>query len=77
MCSSDLGSAELLEGGKCGTLVEVGDVKDLSDGILASLAREPSPERQLKRVQDFDLRATLSAYVNVIREELSAIPDKA
>ena len=71
------GSAELLEGGKCGTLVEVGDVKDLSDGILASLAREPSPERQLKRVQDFDLRATLSAYVNVIREELSAIPDKA
>jgi glycosyltransferase involved in cell wall biosynthesis len=71
------GSVELLDGGKCGSLVDVGDVKGLSDGIVAALAQKPSSSRQLKRAKDYDLASTLSAYVDVIREELGKLPREA
>jgi glycosyltransferase involved in cell wall biosynthesis len=57
------GPSEILEGGRLGRLVPVGDVEALADAIAASLAAPPPAEPGVRRAHDFDLLATADRYL--------------
>lgn len=68
-CPGD--TAELLEHGKWGRLVPVGDPRHMADAILAALD-DPSPPNGRIRVSDFSLASTVGAYLKVLLPGLGA-----
>jgi glycosyltransferase involved in cell wall biosynthesis len=59
------GPAEILEGGKWGALVPVGDVDALAREMAASLDRRVRPDVAL-RAGDFDLDSAVEGYLRVL-----------
>jgi glycosyltransferase involved in cell wall biosynthesis len=64
------GSSEVLDRGRYGSLVNVGDVDELARSIADELGRERARDEQLRRARDYDLTGTLRSYVNLFHEEL-------
>jgi glycosyltransferase involved in cell wall biosynthesis len=60
------GPAEILENGKYGRLVEVGDVSALAEAILAALEYPPEPEGLRLRASAFTLEKSLNGYMEVL-----------
>ena len=65
------GSTEVLDGGRFGSLVDVGAVEQLARSIAGELDRERSRDGQVRRARDYDLTGTLRSYVTLFHEELS------
>jgi glycosyltransferase involved in cell wall biosynthesis len=65
------GPAEILENGRYGTLVPMGDSDAMAQGILQSLDTPVDPERLRTRAMDFSLEAGVRAYLQLIREVLA------
>ena len=61
------GPAEILEGGKYGKLVPVGDFQALADGILATLNNPPEAEVLRQRSQEFSVDTIAAQYLQVLR----------
>ena len=65
------GSSELLDGGRYGSLVNVGDVDELAQSILDALGKEHRRDGQIQRAKEYDLAKTLRSYVSLFEEELA------
>ena len=65
------GSTELLDRGRYGSLVNVGDVEGLAQTVLDALGQQRPCEDQLQRASEYDLVRTLRAYVSLFHEELT------
>ncbi len=61
------GPEEILEGGKWGRLVPVGDAQALADALADTLDAERQPDMS-RRAEAFTARASLDAYENLIRD---------
>jgi glycosyltransferase involved in cell wall biosynthesis len=59
------GPNEILEDGKWGRLVEVGNAEALAEAIIETLD-DPHPPPVLERARDFDPTTTLMQYVDVL-----------
>lgn len=59
------GPAEILEGGKWGRLVQVGEVDALADAMLATLNETDRPDTA-KRAQDFDANSAIDHYLRIL-----------
>jgi glycosyltransferase involved in cell wall biosynthesis len=66
------GPAEILDGGKYGTLVPVGDVDAMGQAILDCLQNPPQPDLLRKRAQIFSVENASHAYTKLI-EQLSQL----
>lgn len=62
----DSGPREILEGGRYGRLVGVGDPDAMAEAILETLAEEPDREALRARASDFAPDAVLPAYLDVL-----------
>jgi glycosyltransferase involved in cell wall biosynthesis len=60
------GPAEILENGKYGRLVPVGDVDALADGILAALDGAAKPEEMLQRANEFSYEGIADQYLEIL-----------
>ncbi len=60
------GPAEILEDGKYGKLVEVGNVEQLSDAITLSLSEKPQPDRLIAKAADFDVKTIADKYLKLL-----------
>lgn len=56
------GPDEILDRGKYGSLVSVGDDKELADAIEQTLEKSCDPERVMSRANDFDVETAVSRY---------------
>jgi glycosyltransferase involved in cell wall biosynthesis len=65
------GSTEVLDRGRYGSLVGVGDVDELARSIADELGRERPRDELIRRASEYDLARTLRAYVNLFHEELT------
>jgi glycosyltransferase involved in cell wall biosynthesis len=65
------GSTEVLDGGRFGSLVDVGAVDQLARSIVEELGHEHSRDEQIRRARDYDLTGTLRSYVTLFDEELT------
>jgi glycosyltransferase involved in cell wall biosynthesis len=63
------GIAEVMEEGRIGPLVTVGDDQALATAMLERLDQPRGSAALKARAADFDLGSTLSAYVAILREE--------
>jgi glycosyltransferase involved in cell wall biosynthesis len=59
------GPAEILEDGKWGRLVPVGDAEALAEAILATLA-ETNPPDVARRARDFGVDQAVDGYLRVM-----------
>lgn len=59
------GPAEILDGGKYGTLVPVDDPQSMSRAILASLATDPDREKLRQRGHEFSLERAVAGYYRI------------
>ncbi|MBE3581288.1 MAG: glycosyltransferase [Thermoanaerobacteraceae bacterium] len=59
------GPAEILEGGKWGKLVPVGDVEKLAEAIIENLKRDMSIDIK-QRAEDFRLDVILKSYADIL-----------
>ena len=68
MVSADCpsGPREILENGRYGRLVPVGDENALADAITASLAESPDREALRQRAAAFSAEASASAYLRAL-----------
>ncbi len=66
------GPREILEGGRYGTLVPVGDDAALADAILETLAAPPAPERMRAGAERFSIERCVEAYLRVLTAALSS-----
>ena len=62
------GPREILEGGRFGELVPVGDESAMAEAILRTLDCPPDPERLIARARVFSVAAAVSAYVRVLSQ---------
>jgi len=60
------GPREILENGKYGTLVPVGDVEALAKAMQDALSREHAPEMLMRRAQDFSVDKAADAYLDLL-----------
>jgi glycosyltransferase involved in cell wall biosynthesis len=60
------GAHEILEGGRFGKLVPVGDESAMAEAILWTLDRPPDPERLIARAQLFSGAAAADAYLRTL-----------
>jgi glycosyltransferase involved in cell wall biosynthesis len=60
------GPREILEDGKYGTLVPVGDVQALADAMDAALVRQHDREALKRRAQDFSVDKAADAYLDLL-----------
>jgi len=60
------GPREILENGRYGRLVPVGDEEALADAITASLAESPDREALRQRAAVFSAEASASAYLRAL-----------
>jgi glycosyltransferase involved in cell wall biosynthesis len=58
------GPAEILEGGTWGRLVPVGDVKALSEAIMAAIAQPPDRATLVERARFFSAAAIARRYLS-------------
>jgi glycosyltransferase involved in cell wall biosynthesis len=65
------GSTEVLDRGRYGSLVAVGDVDELARSIADELGRERPRDELIGRAAEYDLTRTLRAYVDLFHEELT------
>ena len=65
------GPSEIMENGKWGRLVPVGDVEAMADAILAALAERTHPDVVI-RAQDFGLEQAVLGYLAVLLRETSS-----
>ena len=74
---SAAGSAEILDDGKFGRLARPRP-RPLAKAILGTLEGRISPETLIARAKDFDLKASLSNYVDLLETEVAkaAMPTK-
>lgn len=61
------GSKEILEGGKYGPLVPIGDVEGLARAILASLEHEPDRDFLRARGREFSVQKATDRYLQLIQ----------
>jgi glycosyltransferase involved in cell wall biosynthesis len=61
------GSSEILQGGKYGRLVPVGDVKALAEAILFTLSQPTDPEVLQQRSKAFSLERAVEQYLKVLK----------
>jgi glycosyltransferase involved in cell wall biosynthesis len=66
------GPAEILENGRYGHLVPVGDVDALSKGIIDSIHKPNSKEMLQKRAQIYSVENATKAYVELITQVLAS-----
>ena len=66
------GPAEILDGGRYGTLVPVGDDAALAEAMTAALTRRHDREAQHRRALDFSAEAVADRYEALFREILRA-----
>jgi len=66
------GPAEILDGGRYGTLVPVNDVDSLSTAMLSSLAVQPQPEKLRQRGSEFSLERAVAGYHQIFFGERAA-----
>jgi glycosyltransferase involved in cell wall biosynthesis len=64
----DSGPREILDGGRYGTLVPVGDADALAEGILAALERPSDPALLRARADEFRAEPAADSYLRVIAE---------
>ncbi len=60
------GPAEILDGGRYGPLVPVGDANAMASALRQILAHPPSPQSLQARAAAFNLEATATAYLDVL-----------
>src|SRR5690606_26732556 len=60
------GPREILEGGKYGTLVPVGDAAALASAIDDALSREHNHDALKRRAQDFSVDKAADAYLDLL-----------
>ena len=60
------GPTEILEGGKWGRLVPVGDWKNMADAILETMDNPIPPDRLISRAQVFSAGAAIDRYLEVL-----------
>lgn len=60
------GSAEILDGGKYGQLVPVGDSQTMADAIIEVLAHPPDREQLVTRGEAFSAESSARRYVDVM-----------
>jgi glycosyltransferase involved in cell wall biosynthesis len=65
------GSTEVLDRGRYGALVGVGEVDELARSIADELGRERPRDELIGRATEYDLTRSLRAYVNLFHEELT------
>ena len=63
------GPEEILEGGKYGPLVPVGDPQALAEAILHVLRNPPDPELLRNRAREFSIERATEAYIRVLFSE--------
>lgn len=63
------GPAEILEDGRWGRLIPVGDVEGLAEAILATIDAEEQPN-VTRRAQDFSVERAVQAYLEVLGLEV-------
>ncbi len=61
------GPREVLEDGKWGPLVPVGDSLSLATAIMETLERPPDPAALIQRASAFSAEASIRAYLNLMR----------
>ena len=72
------GPTEILEGGKWGRLVPVGDWKNMADAILETMDNPIPPDRLISRAQVFSAGAAIDRYLEVLTgspEQVVPMPD--
>jgi glycosyltransferase involved in cell wall biosynthesis len=67
------GSREILEGGRFGELVPVGDEAAMAEAILWTLDHPPDRERLIMRGRTFSVAAAADAYLSALSGELSVL----
>lgn len=68
------GSREILDNGRYGPLVPIGDAAELADAMAQTLAHPPSSERLQRRAADFSIDRAVDAYeaeIQRIRDDIS------
>lgn len=60
------GTREILDGGRFGRLVPVGDVAAIAEAILATLAEPPNRDLLRGRAQSFGVEAAVESYLEVL-----------
>jgi glycosyltransferase involved in cell wall biosynthesis len=63
------GTSEILDGGRYGKLVPVGDPRALGAAILEALDEPPEPEQQRARARAYDPDRALQAYLELLTGE--------
>jgi len=63
------GPAEILEGGRYGKLVSVGDVAALAEAILATLSQPTDPEVLRQRSRAFSVDLVVDQYLEVLKTD--------
>jgi len=71
------GPAEILDQGRFGTLVPMGDVERLADAILQALRTPPDRERLVARARDFARQGAAERYVEILTGCLAAADAEA
>ena len=61
------GPAEILEGGKYGPLVEVGDTKELAAAIINVLKDPSEPGILIRRAQEFSVDKAVTSYLKIFK----------
>ncbi|NJO98213.1 MAG: glycosyltransferase [Pleurocapsa sp. CRU_1_2] len=62
------GPSEILEQGKYGTLVPMGDSQALSEAMIKILDCSPKTELLIERSQDFSVERSVTEYLNLIKQ---------
>lgn len=65
------GPAEILDHGKYGSLVPIGDSEALAQAIIATLTRATNTELLQQRARDFSLDAVVDSYIDLITNKSS------
>jgi glycosyltransferase involved in cell wall biosynthesis len=69
------GPYEILEGGRFGELVPVGDDSAMAEAILSTLDHPPDRERLIMRGRTFSVAAAADAYLSALSGELSMLSE--
>jgi glycosyltransferase involved in cell wall biosynthesis len=62
------GPAEILENGRFGTLVEVGEVEGMASAIIKVLDSRPDTAPARQRAQDFSFEKGIDQYYQLVNE---------
>ncbi len=66
------GSAEILDHGRYGRLVPVGDVESMAEAIEATLDAPPNPERLKARAEDYSVERSARRYAELLTGQTQA-----